>query len=144
MKTVENTDASSSSTLTKQFGIQAGVSLPGAQHIYLNSSFTRLQQPGNKRYIFGQSIGGQVNNKLWMDGNIIFGDLTNYNDNKGLYIYNSGDATKFRIGFTLFYNLNSKISLIGNYTYDKKQITNTNTTTNYYQQSFSGGIKWKL
>ena len=79
-----------------------------------------------------------------MEANVTFGNIKNYNDNNGLYVYNSLDATTFRTGLTLFWNLTNKITLFGNYSFDKKEISDNNTITNYNQQSFLGGIRWKL
>ena len=79
---------------------------------------------------------------VWAEGIITLGDLLNYNDHNGLYVYNSIDPTTFRTGLTLFWYLGKNATLFGNYTYDTKQVNLTKT--NYKQQSFSGGIIWKL
>ena len=150
-----------------QFGLSVGYTFPGTANIYLKSSLNGLIQSSKTtikpleltstgmyalkdtvtyRPIFTQTIGGQVFKSLWVEASITLGNLKNYNDNNGLYLYNSLDATTFRTGLSLFYNLNRNITLIGNYTYDKKQIENTITkiNTNYNQHSFSTGIIWKL
>lgn len=146
-----------------QFGLSVGYKLPGTANIYLKSSLNGLIQKSKifeltsagiyaskvtttYRPIFTQTIGGQVFKSLWAEASVTLGNLKNYNDNNGLYLYNSLDATTFRTGLSLFYNLSKNISLVGNYTYDKKQIENTITkiNTNYNQHSFSTGIIWKL
>jgi len=125
-----------------QFGIQAGVTLPGKSNIYFKSSISGIVEPESNRFIFSQVAGTRVSKTLWAEGNVTLGNLKNYNDLKGLYIYNSVDPTIFRAGLTLFWYLGKNITLIGNYTYDTKQIELTNF--NYKQYSFSGGIIWKL
>jgi tetratricopeptide (TPR) repeat protein len=143
-----------------QFGLNVGYKLLGNANIYIKSSLSGLIQK-SKTYdltgngittskdttiIFTQTIGGQVLKSLWAEASVTLGNLKNYNDNNALYLYNSLDATTFRTGLSLFYNLSKSISLVGNYTYDKKQIedTSTKTYTNYNQHSFSTGIIWKL
>ena len=125
-----------------QFGLQAGVTLPGKSNIYLKSSVIGMIETGRKRTIFSQNIGMKIAKTVWAEGNITLGDLLNYNDHNGLYVYNSIDPTTFRTGGTLFWYIGKNATLFGNYTYDTKQVSLTKT--NYKQQSFSGGIIWKL
>jgi tetratricopeptide (TPR) repeat protein len=125
-----------------QIGLNVGVSMPGKANIYLKSALTRMIETNNNRYVFSQSIGAQVLKPIWIEASTTLGNIKNYNDNNGLYIYNSLDPTIFRTGFTMFWSIGKKISLVGNYTYDIKQIENS--TINYNQHSFSGGIIWKL
>ena len=129
-----------------QIGINGGVIIPGNMNIYLNSSLQTLSDSINTHVIFTQSIGTQIFKPLWIEGNITFGNLKNYNDNNGLYLYNSLDATTFRTGVSLFCNLGKKITLVGNYTYDIKEISDPflNINYNYNQHSFSGGIIWEI
>jgi len=131
------------SILTQQYGIHAGVLLPGKYKIYLKSSlYGLIDSKNNNRLIFNQSAGALFFKKLWVEGNITLGNLDNYADKSGLYIYNSLDPTVFRTGLSLFWNILPKISLFGNYTYDTKPIKED--LTNYNQHSFSSGIIWKL
>ncbi|HET7732348.1 MAG TPA: hypothetical protein VFK73_00820, partial [Paludibacter sp.] len=89
-----------------------------------------------------QTASALLFKKLGVEGNITWGNLNNFSDNNGLYIYNSLDPTTFRTGLTAYWYLLPKISLFGNYTYDTKLIEESNT--NYNQHSFSGGIIWKI
>ncbi|MFZ4454982.1 MAG: tetratricopeptide repeat protein [Bacteroidales bacterium] len=128
----------------KQINVSGGVVLPVRSNIYLNSTLSRMQEAGNNRFVYSQSVGGQLLRTVWAEGSITLGDIKNYNDHNALYVYNSLDATTFRTGLTLFWNVSSKIILFGNYSFDKKEIDDNNTITNYNQQSFLGGIRWKL
>jgi hypothetical protein len=131
------------SILTQQYGIHAGVLLPGRYNIYLRSSLNGIiDSKNNNRLIFNQSTGALLFKKLWVQGDITLGNLDNYYDNNGLYIYNSLDPTVFRSGLTLFWNILPKISLFGNYSYDRKLIKED--MTYYNQHSFLGGIAWKI
>jgi len=128
---------------TQQYELHAAVALPGMLHIYLKSSvYGMLDSENNNRLIFAQSAGALLLKKLWLEGKVSLGNLNNFSDNNGLYIYNSLDPTTFRTGLSLFWNVLPKLSLFGNYTFDKKLIEDNNT--NYYQHSFSTGVIWKL
>jgi len=130
---------------TKQIGLSAGIVLPGKTNIHLKSSFNTLRNNDSTRLIFTQAIGAQILKPLWVEANVTLGNLKNYNDNNGLYLYNSLDATLFRTGLTAFLNISKKITFVGNYTYDKKELIYTDKTIyNYNQHSFSTGIIWKL
>jgi len=126
----------------KQFGLQAGAYLPGKSGIYLKSYLSEMIETGTNRIIFSQVAGTRVLKTVWAEGNVTLGNLKNYNDHKALYIYNSIDPTTFRCGISLFWYLGKSVTLIGNYTYDTKQIELTNSK--YKQYSFTGGIIWKL
>jgi len=125
-----------------QFGVWGGVTLPGKTGIYFKSSLYRMIDKVNNRFIFSQNAGAHLYKTLWTEGNITFGNLKNYSDLNAFYVYNSVDPTTFRTGLSLFWYVGTKLTIIGNYTYDTKQIEPTNNS--YNQQSFSGGIIWKL
>lgn len=131
------------SIVTQQYGVHVGIILPGKMNIYLKSSlYGMTDTQNNNRLIFTQKAGALLLKKLWTEGEITLGNLNNFSDNNGMYIYNSLDPTTFRSGLTLFWNILPKLTLFGNYTYDKKLIEEDKT--NYNQHSFSGGIIWKL
>jgi hypothetical protein len=133
------------SVLTQQYGIQAGVVLPGKLNMYLRSSLYGLISPYNHRLIFSQSVGVYLFNRFWAEGNITFGNLKNFSETNGLYIYNSDDETTFRTGLTLYWYVTKKMTLFGHYSNNRKEYVNTNNiTTNYNQHSISTGIIWKI
>ena len=80
--------------------------------------------------------------KVWLEGNVTLGNLNNFADLNGLYIYNSLDPTTFRTGLSLYYYLNKQLTLYSNYTFSKKHITEYDV--NYNQHSITGGIIWKF
>jgi tetratricopeptide (TPR) repeat protein len=130
------------SILTQQYGVHAGVVLPGKLNLTLKSSLYGMLTPNNSRLIFSQTASVLLSKKLTLEANATWGNLNNFSDNNGLYIYNSLDPTTFRTGLTAYWHLLPKIWLFGNYTYDTKLIELNNT--NYNQHSFSGGIIWKM
>lgn len=126
----------------KQVGIQAGVALPGKSNIYFNTYLSGLIEESSSRLIFAQYAGARIFKKVWAEASITIGNMQNYNDRNALYIYNSIDPTLFRTGLSLFWNINKNVTLFGNYLFDTKQVEQT--TNQYIQQSFLGGILWKL
>jgi hypothetical protein len=126
----------------KQIGLLAGVTLPGKSNFYYNAYLSGLIEKDQKRLIFAQFAGARILKKVWAEGTITIGNIQNYNDHNALYIYNSIDPTLFRTGISLFLHANKKITFYGNYLYDTKQVEQT--TNQYIQQSFLGGIIWKL
>lgn len=126
----------------QQIGLLAGVVFPGKSNIYLKNSVSGMLETGNNRIIFSQTAGARIAKPLWAEGNVTFGNQQNYHDHNALYIYNSIDPATFRTGLTLFWHTGKHVTLFGNYIYEIKQIILT--SINYKQQSFSGGIIWKL
>lgn len=126
----------------KQIGLLAGVTLPGKSNFYFNSYLSGLIEEASSRLIFAQYVGARVYKSLWAEGTVTLGNIQNYNDHNALYIYNSIDPTLFRTGLSLYWNINKNVTLYGNYLYDTKQVEQT--TNQYIQQSFLGGLIWKL
>lgn len=129
-------------TLQSQVGAYVGLTLPGSVKPYFKTSIYTISRGNETRQIFSQSAGMLATKRLWIEADITVGDLTNFVDKNGLYIYNSMDATKFRTGLSAFWYASPKITLFTNYTLDKKHITYNQTT--YNQHSISGGLIWKL
>ncbi len=96
----------------------------------------------SNRIVFSQSIGTLVFKKLWLRGSVTLGNLKNFADNNGLYIYNSIDPTTFRTAYCAFWTQSKHIIVFGNYTFDKKNIIDKKI--NYIQHSCSTGIIWKI
>jgi hypothetical protein len=126
----------------KQIGLQAGVTLPGKSGLYFNSYLSGMIEKESSRIIFSQYAGVKVFKSLWAEGNVTLGNIQNYHDHNALYIYNSIDPTLFRTGLSLYWYIGKHLTLYGNYLYDTKQIEQT--TNQYIQQSFLGGLIWKL
>ncbi len=129
---------------TKQFGFQAGVILPGKSNIYFTSAITGMVENSAYRTIFSETAGLKCIGNLWAEGNMTLGNLKNYNTYNSRYVYNSADPSVFRTGLTLSWFAGSHLVFTGNFTFDQQEIENAIINKNYYQYSYSGGIKWKL
>lgn len=136
---------------TRQYGIHAGIGFSGWLPVYLKSSLYKLNNEGwdidgdyyyDENIIFKQSIGALWFKHLWTEAYVNLGNLWNFADYNGLYLYNTLDPTTFRYGFTSYVYLGKHISVFANYTSDKKHIVLYDY--DYNQKSISGGIIWKL
>ncbi|MDO9258190.1 MAG: hypothetical protein Q7U54_21945 [Bacteroidales bacterium] len=125
-----------------QLGINAGIAVPGKSGLYFNTALNGLIEQKASRLIISQVAGIRVFKSVWAQGLITIGNIQNYTDHGGLYVYNSLDPTVFRTGGSLFWYAGKKITFYGNFLYDTKQIEQTTNT--YIQQSFLGGLIWKL
>jgi len=127
---------------TVQLGINAGMAVPGKSGLYFNTALNVLLDQNSPRLIISQVAGLRVFKSVWAQGLIAIGNIQNYTDHGGLYVYNSLDPTVFRTGGSLFWYAGTKVTFYGNFLYDTKQIEQT--TNQYIQQSILGGIIWKL
>ncbi len=127
---------------TNQIGLQIGTLLPGKHNIYLSSALFHLSDTVSSGFVFNQTAGILLTEKIWIEGSVTLGNLKNFVDLNGLYVYNSLDSTTFRTGLSLYYYLNKQLTLYSNYTFCKKNIVDYDL--NYTQHSITGGIIWKF
>ena len=132
----------------------------GNLNFYGTSSATGFFQKKDKRLILAQSLGGKVFKKLWLEGNVIYGDLTNANIANGSIVYNNADKIDYRIGGNLIWLLSKHLELSLVYQYFQKEsstvyylfdgTTLPSSTTmqiqnnKYHTNTIIIGIKWKL
>ena len=114
----------------------------GNLNFYTVSRGSYLSQNGTGNVIFSQSIGYKLLKNTWAETAGTFGNLDNYIDADGLYIYNAIDISNLKLGETVFYELGKHAQLQLNYTYEKKQDATHNL--NYSQTSITTGILWKF
>lgn len=134
-----------------QSGIQSGIAFSGNLHSYFTGILSMVDQQNTNmilrqntsKVIYNQTAGFRVSKKTWLEGNLTFGNLTNYQDHDAMYVYNLIDPTTFRAGVTLFVFCNRHITLWANYAFEKKEYYE-NGNYHYNQFSYLGGIKWKL
>jgi tetratricopeptide (TPR) repeat protein len=126
-----------------QAGGKAGFLLPGRSNITLSSSLSGLIHQDGSQMIYSQIAGIKILKKVWVEGNVTFGKMEDYNDFNGLYIYNTYDPMVFRSGASVIFYAGNKVSLWVNYSYEKKEYLENNSF-HYNQFSFTGGIRWKI
>ena len=86
--------------LVKQTGIEAGMEFSRNLNMYFTTKLALTDQQSVTRYIYDQKAGFRIFKKAWIEGNVTFGELKNYNDYDAMYVYNSTDITSFRGGAT--------------------------------------------
>lgn len=133
----------SSSTTVLQTGVKAGTSFYGSLNMYFNTSLTMTSSQTANHLIFDQRAGIKVIKNGWVEGSLTIGNMTNYHDHDGTYVYNLIDPTIFRTGVTLFLFKGTHITFWANYSYERKEYYE-NSQYHYNQFSYLGGIKWKL
>jgi hypothetical protein len=133
---------STSFNKTYQFGLNFGMGLPGKNNIYLWNSIYYLKDNYNNWLVSSHSAGLSLFKKFWMEASATFGDLTNFTEMNGMYIYNSFDPTSLKTGLSLYYYMNKHISIFTNYSIEKKQ--NIYLLNKYIQNSVSSGMIYKF
>ena len=129
---------------TQQYGLHAGVILPGKSNLYFTSAVIGMVENAVYRTIFSETAGLKCIGNLWAEGNVTKGNLKNYNSCNSLYVYNSADPSVFRTGLSLMWFKGKHLVISGNISFDQQKIENNMPIKYYYQYSYSGGIKWKL
>jgi hypothetical protein len=127
-----------------QTGLMAGLKSAGRSGFYLTGELSFLTNSDTlKSIIYNQKAGFRLWDKAWLEANITFGNLADFNELSAMYIYNTIDPTSFRCGTTLFLFPGRHISLWFNFSYERKDFYE-NINYNYNQFSYLGGIRWKI
>ena len=102
--------------------------------------------------VFNQAIGFKLTGNLWLEGELIYGNLRNANIKQGSVVYNLPDKTNYSVGLKLYIFVSSHLSFdliysyndkTGNYKSYSKDLESFNQySTNYQTHNLIGGIKW--
>ena len=114
----------------------------GNLNLYFISGVSYLHENASYNFIFAETAGFKVLNGLWLESSATFGNLDDYIEADGLYIYNTFDATKLKLAETGYIELNEHLMLHLSYTYEKKQ--DDVQKINYNQDSITAGILWRF
>lgn len=125
-----------------QQGLQLGVAMPGKHNLFLNNAVYLMTDDNDQWLVTKHTFGMLFFKKFWMELTKTFGNLNNFVDASGLYVYNSFDPTSSKTGLSLFCYGNAHLTLFGNFSIETKQ--NTYLLTNYQQNALTGGIIWKF
>lgn len=125
-----------------QTGMQVGVALPGKQHFFLNNALYLMTDDVDTWMVVKNSIGMLLGKKFWLEAYQTLGNLDNFADLNGMYLFNSFDQTLSRKGLSLFWYVHPHWTLFSNFTLEMK--LNSYLDNSYLQQSLTGGIIWKL
>jgi tetratricopeptide (TPR) repeat protein len=126
-----------------QVGLNLKYMFPGSQGFYMKGFSAALASEGERWYVIGPSAGM----KLWkgsvLEGSLLKGYLSGYNDFNGMYVYNSYDPMIMRTGVTLYQFMRTGTVIWLNYSIEKKEYFEDRSFT-YNQFSFLGGVRWKI
>jgi tetratricopeptide (TPR) repeat protein len=126
----------------KQYNARVDFYPTGNLNLYAGSRVSLLNMDGNNRFVYNQAVGFKAISKVWLESSVTFGNLDNYLDADGLYVYNSIDPTMFKCGQTVFYQLGRHALLNLNYIYERK--TDIYRYAKYNQNSITLGMIWKF
>jgi len=163
IKVFRLTLSGSISNLNAKTQTQGGFSLTyyplGSAGFYGVSAVTAFFESGKSRLIFQQTLGGEVLKRLWIEGMVISGYLSDANLSNGYLVYNITDAYNYGAGANLSYYFSKHLGISFTYQFFNKESTTTymlpnpegpgrpvpaTTNSNYYTNTLIGGIKWKL
>jgi len=124
----------------RQWGLYFNTYPLGNLNLYTLSTLTLQNQNKTNYIIFDQVLGGKVSDFLWLEASATFGDIDNYTEKQGLYIYNSIDKTTFKFGSSAIFYISSEFQFEIQYQLENKKQFGTNKE--YKQNAIIGGIKW--
>jgi hypothetical protein len=126
-----------------QGSLKAGFLIPGRANFRLTSGVSLVNQNNSTEIIYNNRIGFRLNQRIWMEGDVEWGNMNNYNDYDALYIYNSVDPMTFKSGLTTYFLTRDRITIWINLGTERKNYYETDLY-NYKQFSFLGGLRWRL
>ena len=144
-----------------QLGLSAYYFLNPSATIYGYSEgilFSQNRKSGfsENRIILRQKFGGRLVKRLWLDADVIYGNLNNANIDNGYIVYNQVDDMNLKTSASIKLLLNKHIELFVQYQYvsydsrfiiytDNGEISDSNIIKyNYQTQNLIGGLKWKF
>jgi hypothetical protein len=110
--------------------------------LYAISRASVKQLNSAKNFIFDQKLGFKLTKNTWLESSVTLGNLDDYIDADGLYVYDGIDNTTFKCGESAYYQLNNNVQLQLNYFYEKK--SDAYQSLIYDQNSVTVGIVWKF
>ncbi len=114
----------------------------GSFNLYAISRASIKELNSDRNFIFDQTLGFKLIKNTWLESSVTLGNLNDYLDADGLYIYNGIDNTTFKCGEAIYYQLNNNVQLRLNYSYEKK--SDAYQSLKYDQNSVTVGIVWKF
>lgn len=124
----------------KQYNGQVMVEPLGNLNLYFISGVSYLNRSTTDNFIFSETAGFKATKNIWLETSATFGNLNDYVEAGGLYIYNTFDDTKLKLSETAYFQLTRRLMLNLNYTYEKKQ--DNVEKFNYNQNSIAARISW--
>ena len=136
-----------------QLGLSAFTYLFGNLNFYTQTSLINTWQSKIYSLIFYQMIGGRLANKIWLEANFTYGNLTNYAENNAFIIYNAPEKINYKFETAFIYDLNKHFEFSLRYRLEQRESEYLyyrtfdeydQLITKYFNHSIIGGIKWRF
>lgn len=114
----------------------------GNLNLYTISRLSYHHEDNASGPLLSQAVGFKAVKNLWLETSGTFGNLDDYIDTDGLYVYNAFDNTKLKLGETVYLQITAHALLQFNYTYEKK--LEVLQAVHYNQHSITAGLLWKF
>ncbi|MGN6180075.1 MAG: hypothetical protein ACTHNW_12885 [Mucilaginibacter sp.] len=124
----------------KQYNGQVMIEPLGNLNLYFISGVSYLNRNTTDNSIFSETAGFKATQNVWLETSATFGNLNDYVEAGGLYIYNTFDDTKLKLAETAYFQLSPHLMLNINYTYERKQ--DNAEKFNYNQNSIAARVSW--
>ncbi len=130
----------------------------GNSDLYIGGKLSMLEEvldnSDKSGYVEGFTAGFSIARKVWVEFSGLSGDMNNYTDNNGLYVYNSVDILKsklscrtiipfYKAGLS-FYAGGGLSSYSSEFITDDGIISYDTNKLNYSNINFTGGISWNF
>jgi tetratricopeptide (TPR) repeat protein len=115
----------------------------GNYNLYLVTGASYLLSGTTRNMIFSEMAGFKVVQRFWLETSATFGNLNDYIENDGLYIYDALDVTKLKLAETAYFQLNKRLMLDVSYTYEKKYDDDVHKAY-YSQHSIAVALSWRF
>ncbi len=125
-----------------QYAVEGRIFPLGNLNLYYGIRLSNLKQKSANYFNHAHTLGFKVFKNFWFESSAIFGKIHNYIENENLYVYNSLDASDYKVTSTLIYSFTPNFVFQAGYSYEPKQIEYLKI--NYLQHSLNGEIKWTL
>ncbi len=139
-----------------QLGGEMAVYPLGNTDFYLTGGYDRLMSfaKDTAMTVVKGSLGFKMFSKIWIEGNIASGDMSNWADGSGMYVYNTPFPIHLKTGVNIYLiELIPRLSLTFSYSLQQREhqteiysITGGNSFVNqeYATSSIIGGISWRF
>jgi hypothetical protein len=115
----------------------------GNLNLYLQSNYSYHEEEGEEaNHIFYEKIGFKVAEKMWLEVHATFGNIRNFQEMDGFYVYNLPDRIKSRFGTSAVFPVDDHWIILGGFIIENKETSETFVGFQHYTGFI--GIQYNL